>query len=153
LDDERRPPGRDAGGDINERSPMATHSSPVPAASGRSGIVTFIAVLFIVVGAFNLLDGVVALVNDDYFVADELLFGDLAAWGVWWLFAGALQLGTGLFMLARTTFSFIFAVTIAAVNMFTQLMWLGTYPGWAIAAIVVDGLILWALTTRLDEFA
>jgi hypothetical protein len=26
------------------------------------------------------------------------------------------------------------------------------HPVWAIAAIIVDGLIIWALTTHLDEF-
>jgi hypothetical protein len=131
---------------------MATHSSPAPSASRRSGTVTFVAVMFVVVGAFNLLDGVVALVNDDYFVADELLFGDLAAWGVWWLVVGAVQAASGLFLLARNTLSVVFAITIAALNAFTQLIWLGTYPAWAIAAIVVDGLIIWALTTHVDEF-
>src|SRR5687768_18171526 len=108
------------------------HPSP---AKTRSGWVTFVGVLFIVVGAFNLLDGVVALVNDDYFVADELLFGDLAAWGVWWLVAGTFQLLTGLALLARRAFSFVFAVGIAVLNAFTQLMWVGVYPAWAIAAI------------------
>jgi hypothetical protein len=130
---------------------MATHSAPAPSAK-RSGIVTFVAVMFIIVGAFNLLDGVVALVNDDYFVADELLFGDLAAWGVWWLFVGGIQVATGLFLLGRGMLSVVFAITLAALNAFTQLMWFGTYPAWAIAAIVVDGLIIWALTTHVDEF-
>jgi hypothetical protein len=132
---------------------MASPSAPVPSTSGRSGIVTFVAVMFLIVGAFNLLDGIVALVNDDYFVADELLFGDLTAWGVWWLVVGGLQLSTGLFLLSRGVLSLVFALGIAAVNAFTQLMWLGVYPGWAIAALVVDGLIIWALTTHIDEFA
>ncbi|MDA0172532.1 hypothetical protein OJ998_25750 [Solirubrobacter taibaiensis] len=128
-------------------SPVSPHPTKT-----RSGWVTFAGVLFIVVGAVNLLDGVVALVNDDYFLADELLFGDLAAWGVWWLVSGAFQLLTGLALLARRTFSFVFAVGIAVLNAFTQLMWIGAYPAWAIAAIVVDGLIIWALTTHIEDF-
>jgi hypothetical protein len=43
-------------------------------------------------------------------------------------------------------------VMIAAINAVTQLMWIGAYPAWSIAAMVVDGLIIWALTTRYDEF-
>jgi hypothetical protein len=31
-------------------------------------------------------------------------------------------------------------------------MFLGAYPAWSIGAIVVDGLILYALTTHMDEF-
>jgi hypothetical protein len=108
--------------------------------------------MFLLVGAFNLLDGIVALVNDDYFVADELLFGDLTAWGVWWLVVGTAQAVTGLAILRRGTLSWIFGIAIASVNALTQLMWLGAYPAWAIAAIIVDGLIIWALTTRIDDF-
>jgi len=121
-------------------------------AKPRSGIVTFVGVLFIVVGAFNLLDGVVALVNDDYFVADELLFGDLAAWGVWWLLVGGLQALTGILMLSRRWVSLMLALGLACINAFTQLMWLGAYPAWAIAAMIVDGLIIWALTTHFEDF-
>jgi hypothetical protein len=107
----------------------------------------------ILAGAFNLLDGIVALVNDDYFVADELLFGDLSAWGVWWLVAGTAQLGTGLAILRRSTWGVIFGITIAGVNALTQLMFIGAYPAWSIAAMVVDGLIIYALSTHVDEFA
>jgi hypothetical protein len=118
----------------------------------RSGVVTFAGVMFLVVGAFNLLDGVVALVNDDYFIADELLFGDLAAWGVWFLFVGAAQALTGWGILSRRFMSVIFGIAIAAINAVTQLMWVGAYPAWSIAAMVVDGIIIWALTTHYDEF-
>ena len=113
---------------------------------------TFAAVLFILVGAFNLIDGIVALVNDDYFAVDELLFGDLSAWGIWWLIVGTIQVGTGLAMLARTSLSLVFAILIAALNALTQLLWIGVYPGWAIAAMVIDGLIIWILTVHFDEF-
>jgi hypothetical protein len=126
-------------------------SSP-SARAHHSGWVTFAGVLFIAVGGFTLIDGIVALVNDDYFAADELLFGDLSAWGVWWLIVGSAQVLTGIFILARKFLSAIVGVAIAGINMFTQLMWLGAYPGWAIAAIVVDGLIIWALTVHYDEF-
>jgi hypothetical protein len=130
---------------------MTASSAPTPAAS-RSGWVTFAGVMFLIAGAFNLLDGIVALVNDDYFVADELLFGDLSAWGVWWLVVGTALALVGIGILMRMTLSVIFGIGLAAINAVTQLMWLGVYPAWAIAAIVVDGLIIWALTTHMEDF-
>jgi hypothetical protein len=114
--------------------------------------VTFAGVMFLIAGAFNLLDGIVALVNDDYFVADELLFGDLTAWGVWWLVVGTALTLVGIGILRRMTLSVIFGIGLAAINAVTQLMWLGAYPAWAIAAIVVDGLIIWALTAHIEDF-
>ena len=37
--------------------------------------------MFLTLGIFNIVDGIVALANDDFFKADELLFGDLSMWG------------------------------------------------------------------------
>ena len=128
---------------------MATTSSP---RSTRSGLATFAGVMLLLAAAFSLLDGVVALVNDDYYAVDELLFGDLTAWGVWWLCVGILQLATGIAVLRRSVWGVIFGIMIAGLNAFTQFMFIGAYPAWAITAMVVDGLIIYALTTRFDEF-
>jgi hypothetical protein len=108
--------------------------------------------MFIAVGGFTLIDGIVALVNDDYFAADELLFGDLSGWGVWWLIVGSVQTLTGVFILLRKFLSALVGIAIAGINMFSQILWLGVYPGWAIIAIAVDALIIWSLTAHYDEF-
>jgi hypothetical protein len=118
----------------------------------RSGAVTFAGVMLLVTGAFNLLDGVVALVNDDYYRVSQLLFGDFTAWGIWWLFCGAVLVVTGWLVLARRTIGLMLGVAAAGLNAFTQLMFLGAYPAWSIAAMVVDGLIIYALTVHVDDF-
>jgi hypothetical protein len=61
----------------------------------RSVMLTFAGVVLVLAGAINLLDGIVALTKDEHFRADELLFGDLSAWGFWWLFVGLLMLWAG----------------------------------------------------------
>jgi hypothetical protein len=129
---------------------MAT-ASPIPTPT-RSGIVTFAGVMMLVAAAFNLLDGFVALINDDYYAVDKLLFGDLTAWGVWWLLLASVQALVGFEILRRSSLGAITGITLAGVNALTQLMFLGAYPAWSIAVIVVDGLILYALTARMDEF-
>jgi hypothetical protein len=124
-----------------------THHTP-----SRSGLVTFAGVMLVIAGAFNLLDGFVALVKDDYYIADELLFGSLSAWGVLWLLVGAMQLFAGYEVMKRKSWGVILGVFLAGVNAITQLMFLGAYPAWSIAILVVDGLIIYALTARTDEF-
>jgi hypothetical protein len=59
-----------------------------------AGWVVFAATLFMILGVFNVIDGIVALAEDDNFVADELFFGGLAFWGVVMLLIGLLQLFT-----------------------------------------------------------
>jgi hypothetical protein len=118
----------------------------------RTGLVTFGGVMLLIAAAFNLLDGIVALVNDDYYVVDELLFGDLTGWGLWWLAIGAAQLVAGWLVLARRGFGALLGIFLAGANALTHLMFLGAYPAWSITIMVVDVMIIYALCTRLDEF-
>jgi hypothetical protein len=126
--------------------------SPTPQSKQRSGAVTFAGVIVVLAGAMNLLDGIVALVNGEYFRVESLLFGDITAWGVFWLFSGVLLLFSGWLILRRSTFGVVYGVTVAGLNALAQLMFLSAYPAWSVAAIVVDGLIIWALTAHIDEF-
>ena len=132
---------------------MATTSAPtsIPGRT-RSGSVTFAGVMLLIAGAFNVLNGVVALVNDDYYRVSQLLFGDFTAWGLWWLFCGAVLVVTGWLVLARRTMGLVLGVAAASLNAITQLIFLGAYPAWSIAAMVVDGLIIHALTVHVDDF-
>jgi hypothetical protein len=57
-----------------------------------SGWAVFAGVLFLLAGVFHVMWGIAAVAEDDNFVADELLFGDLSLWGVFYLVLGALQL-------------------------------------------------------------
>jgi hypothetical protein len=127
-------------------------ASSLPDRPVHTGLVTFGGVMLLIAAAFNLLDGVVALVNDDYYVVDELLFGDLTGWGLWWLGMGAAQLLAGWLVLARRGFGALLGIFLAGANALTHLMFLGAYPAWSIAIMVVDGMIIYALCTRLDEF-
>jgi len=132
--------------------PMVSPSAGPHPAAGRSGLVTFAGIMLLVAAAFNLLDGIVALVNDDYYAVDELLFGDLSLWGAWWLFIGSALLLAGWGVLTRKAWAEFLGIGLAGINAFTQLMFLGVYPAWSIAAMAVDGLIIYALTANFEEF-
>src|SRR3954466_7745980 len=97
----------------------------------HSGFVTFAGVALMLAAGFNLIDGIVALVNDDYYAVDELLFGDLPAWGFWWLFIGALLLVTGWLVLTRRIMGIVMGVTLAGINAITQLLFCRADPAWS----------------------
>jgi hypothetical protein len=118
----------------------------------RSGMLTFAGVVLVIAGAINLLDGVVALVKDEHFRADELLFGDLSAWGFWWLFVGLLMLWAGFQVINRKEAGLGLGIGIAGLNLFTQLMFFSAYPGWAVTIMVLDLVVIWALCSNADEF-
>ena len=58
---------------------MSNASRPGPATD--TGWPVFAGVLFVLAGIFHVMWGIAALANDDNFVTDELLFGDLSLWG------------------------------------------------------------------------
>ena len=118
----------------------------------RSGMLTFAGVVLVIAGAINLLDGVVALAKDEYFRADELLFGDLSAWGFWWLFVGLLMLWAGFQVVQRKEAGLGLGIGIAGLNLFTQLMFINVHPGWAVSLMVLDLVVIWALCAHADEF-
>ena len=62
--------------------------------TGSRKVATFGGILLMLVGAFNVLDGVVALANPDYEHA-ELLVGNMTAWG-WFLLVFGVMLASRL---------------------------------------------------------
>lgn len=129
-----------------------TPRRPVRPLHERSGLVTFAAITLILVGSFNILDGIVALADDQRFNGDKLLFGDLSAWGFWWIFIGLLQLFAGSQVMKLKDVGMMMGIAFAGLNAFTQLMFLDAYPAWSIVIMVLDLIVIYALATSADDF-
>ena len=132
-------------------TPSPSRARPVRGPQ-RRGLVTFAGIALILVGSFNLLDGVVALADDQRFNGDRLLFGDLSAWGFWWLFIGLLQVWAGTQVMKLKDVGMMMGIAFAGLNAFTQLMFLDAYPAWAIVIMVLDLVVIYALATSADDF-
>lgn len=117
------------------------------ASEGR-GWVAFAGVMFLIAATFNAVYGISALVNDDYFRADELLFGDLSFWGVIYLIVAATQLVTALLVFSRSAAGVVVGIALAMLNATITLLSIGAYPVWSIIVLVVDGLIIYGLTVH-----
>jgi hypothetical protein len=118
-----------------------------------AGWVAFAATLFLVLGVFNVIDGIVALAEDENFVADELFFGDLAFWGVVMLIIGLTQLVTGWLLFAGNPAGVVLGVLLASLNLVAQLFFLPAFPIWSIIIMVVDVMVIYGLTVYGDAFA
>jgi hypothetical protein len=113
---------------------------------------SFALVMFLVLGIFNVVDGVAALASDNYFRADELLFGDLSMWGVIFLVIGGLQLLTA-WLISRGSYAgALLGITLAALNAVLALVSVGAYPIWSLIIIAFDGVVIYALTVYGDAF-
>jgi hypothetical protein len=115
-----------------------------------TGWAGFAAVMIFLVGVFNVIDGIAALANDDYYAVSQLLFGDLTVWGVIWLITGALQIIAALLIFNGSNVGAIMGIVFAMLNATAQILAIGAYPVWSVIILVLDGLIIYALTVYGD---
>jgi hypothetical protein len=123
-----------------------------PDASRGQGWAAFAATMVLIVGVFNVIYGLAAIIDDDYFVAGELLFGDLSLWGWIHLVLGVLQIITAMLIFAGNELGAVLGIMFAAFNAVAALLAIGAYPLWSVIILVVDGLIVYSLTVYGDAF-
>ncbi|MFB4314058.1 hypothetical protein [Actinomadura sp. 21ATH] len=132
-------------------SNMAHEPGPATSAHRRartSGWLTFAGTLALVIGAFNFIDGLVALFNDDYYLvgSNEILVFDFTAWGWIWLIVGLVQLAVGAGILAGQTWARATGVVLAALAAIGHLAFLQAFPVWSVLTIAMCVLLIYALT-------
>jgi len=119
-----------------------------------SGWYSFAGTMFILVGAVNALQGVIAIFKDDYFAVTKggLLFLDFAAWGWFWLIVGVLDVLVGFAILAARTWGRVVGVILLMLNVIVQFAFMAAFPIWSIAAIALNITIISALMKPLDGY-
>jgi hypothetical protein len=123
-------------------------------ASG-TGWVAFAGTMLILVGCFNIIDGIAAI-SDSKYLVNQLLFSNLHAWGWFFLIWGAVQLVAGFAIYSGAGWAAIVGVVSAFGNAIAQLSWARAYPVWAVCAIVLDVLVIYGLVVyggRRDNIA
>jgi hypothetical protein len=120
----------------------------------RAGVVTFAGVLFILAGLFTIFDGIVVIERPDQLYAGENVFivKDYDAWGAGLIVGGAIQALVGLGILNRSSFAQWVGVAIAALGFIANLAYFRHYPAWAVVLMVLNVIVIYALTVHGDEF-
>lgn len=114
------------------------------------GWTAFAGVMMVLLGFWWMIAGLVAVVDDDFYVVtqDYIFQFSVSTWGWIHLIVGGVVLvsGFGLFsgnVLARTV-----GVIIAALAGLIAFAWLPWYPVWAIIFIAVSVAVIWSLTAH-----
>ena len=120
---------------------------------GLAGMVAFAGIMLALIGFFDILQGLTALFNDEYFAVrgGELLVFDFTTWGVITLIWGVALVAAGLGLLSGRGGARVFAIVVVFVNMIVQIAFLAAYPIWSTIIIALDVFVLYALTARWDE--
>jgi hypothetical protein len=127
----------------------AAHASRVPRRADEDpGWADFAAVMILAAALFNAVYGFAALANDDLFRSDELLFGDLSAWGAVFLAVAALQAVAALLIFRRSGVGAVLGIALAGLNGLVTLMAVEAYPLWSMLVLAVDVLVIYALAVH-----
>jgi hypothetical protein len=129
------------------RHPRTDRSSREPQPSEPYGAATFAAMLMLLVGTLHLVEGLVALVNEDFYVlrAAEPFQLDLVAWG--WIhvvFGVAVALAGG-GLLGGVRGARAAATVLATLSVLVNAAWLPYYPLWSATVVGLDIFVLWSL--------
>jgi hypothetical protein len=123
--------------------------------SAWAGWVVFAGTMAIIAGIFNVIQGLVALFDDQYFVVagGDLLLLDFTGWGWVHLLVGVVMLLVGFGIIRGSPWGLVAGVVIAGVNAIVQLGFLAAYPVWSILIIALDVVVIYALIVHGRELA
>jgi hypothetical protein len=117
------------------------------------GIAVFAGLVMIIGGAFQALEGLAAVVNDQWLVVrPEYIFAfDLTVWGVIHLLVGLALLVIGVSLLRGQTWARVAGMVAAVISAIMNFVFLPFSPLWAILIIAIDMLVIWALASYLRQ--
>ena len=126
---------------------MATHTMRNPNVPVRSDWLSFAGLLGVLLGAFNIFEGIVAFAKKDYFLTatGRLLIFNFTAWGWILLIVGIIQIAAGIGILKGMMWARITGVVLAFLSCILHFLFIAAYPLWSIIAIAISILVMYAL--------
>jgi hypothetical protein len=120
-----------------------------------AGWVAFAGFLMLIVGTLDFLQGLTALIKDEYYVLtpNRILVFDLTTWGWIMLIWGVVLALAGLGLLAGQGWARWFTIVAVGANFVAELGFLGggNFTLWALTVIALNVLVLYALIVRWGE--
>jgi len=112
-----------------------------------SGLMIFASAAMLTAGVFQILQGIAALAEDEFFVrgVDYTYMFDLTTWGWIHLLIGLVLVAVGAFLFIGMTWARWAGIAVAVLCMIVNFMWLPYYPIWALVLIALNGAVIWAL--------
>jgi hypothetical protein len=112
------------------------------------GFVVFAAVIMMIIGSFQVIAGIAAIFEDEFFVVgpNYVYDVDVTAWGWIHLGLGVLLFFAGIGALAGATWARVVGITLASLSAIANFFFIPYYPVWSIVMIALDIAVIWALS-------
>jgi hypothetical protein len=113
------------------------------------GGVGFAGALLILIGGFQIIEGIAAISDDKFFrkPAHYALHVNPTTWGWIHLILGAAIVYTGISILRGANWAAVTGIVLAIFSAFIFFFAIPLYPFWAILIIALDVWVIWALST------
>ena len=110
----------------------------------------FAAIMMLMAGTFQALAGLVAIFQNEFYVATRnyLFQFDATTWGWIHLVVGLVVAFAGWGLLSGRTWARVVGITLALVSAIANFLFLPYYPFWALTVITLDIFVIWALTAH-----
>jgi hypothetical protein len=122
--------------------------------SGWAGWVVFAGIMLAMMGAFQVIEGLVAIFNQGYYLvgpAGLVVNVDYTWWGWVHLILGVVAVAAGFGLIAGNTAARVLGVIVAMISAVLNLAFLAAYPFWATIIIVVDVVVIYAIVAHGRE--
>jgi hypothetical protein len=114
------------------------------------GFILFAAIMMIMVGVFQALQGIIAIFENEFYVATRnyLFQFDATTWGWIHLLVGLVVAFAGWGLLSGRTWARVVAITLALLSAVTNFLFIPYYPFWALLLITLDIFVIWAIAAH-----
>jgi hypothetical protein len=115
------------------------------------GWITFAGVMMILLGAFQVIEGLVALLARGFYAVGPeglVVSVDYNAWGWLHLVIGLVLIATGLGVMTGQTWARVVGIVFAGLSALVNLAFMAAYPFWSVIVIFVDIVVIYALAVH-----
>jgi hypothetical protein len=114
------------------------------------GFILFAAIMMIMVGIFQAIQGLIAIFENEFYVATRnyLFQFDATTWGWIHLLVGLLVAFAGWGLLSGKTWARVVAITLALLSAVANFLFIPYYPFWSLLIITLDVFVIWAIAAH-----
>lgn len=136
------------------RTGQSAGSYSQPTQTGWTGWVVFAGVIMIMLGFIQAIHGLVALFNDDFYAVSSnglAISADFTTWGWIHLLLGIIVFLAGIGVMAGQMWARLVGIVVALASAVANIGFLAAYPVASSIVIIIDVLVIYALTVHGRE--
>ena len=114
------------------------------------GLILFAAIMMIMVGVFQALQGIIAIFENEFYVTTRnyIFQFDATTWGWIHLVIGLIMAFAGYGLLSGRTWARAAAIALALLSAISNFLFIPYYPFWALLLVTLDIFVIWAITAH-----